>query len=112
MKPNFTVIRWTALLEGSSLIILLFVAMPLKYYAGLPEAVKIVGPVHGVLFLGFLFLLFAHAGKRDINVVNTAAGFVASFVPFGTFIFKAKVLKSATQSYPQGWHACEVSNDN
>jgi integral membrane protein len=93
MKPDFTILRWAALFEGSSLLLLLFVAMPLKYYSGIPEVVRIIGPVHGVLFLGFLVLLFSHAAKRDLGIVKTLMGLVASFIPFGTFIFKAKVLK-------------------
>jgi integral membrane protein len=93
MKPDFTAIRWAALFEGSSLIVLLFVAMPLKYHAGIPEAVKIIGPIHGILFLGFIYFLFSHAEKGDLNLIKTVAGLIASFIPFGTFIYKAIVLK-------------------
>jgi len=92
MKPDFTILHWAALFEGSSLLLLLFVAVPLKYYMGIPEAVKIIGPIHGVLFLTFLVLLFSHASKKDLSLGKTIAGFFASFIPFGTFIFKAKVL--------------------
>lgn len=91
--PDFSILRWAALFEGSSLILLLFVAMPLKYYAGFPEAVKIIGPAHGILFLSFLVLLFSHSAKGDLNLFKTLGGFFASFIPFGTFIFKARVLK-------------------
>ena len=96
MKPNFSLLRWSALFEGTSLILLLAVAMPLKYFAGIPEAVKIIGPIHGVLFLAFLVLLFSHTVKGELNLVKTLAGFFASFIPFGTFVFKAKVLKETT----------------
>ncbi len=92
MKPNFIILRWAALLEGASLLLLLFVAMPFKYYLGMPEAVKIIGPVHGILFLIFLVLLFSHAAKRELNLVKTIAGLFASFIPFGTFVFTAKAL--------------------
>jgi len=92
MQTDFTILRWAALFEGSSLLLLLFVAMPLKYYAQIPEAVKIIGPIHGVLFLTFLVLLFSHSSKRELTVLKTLSGLVASFIPFGTFIFKAKVL--------------------
>ena len=92
MKPDFTILRWAALFEGSSLLLLLFVAMPLKYYADIPLAVKIIGPVHGILFLTFLVLLFSHATKKELGFVKTLTGFFASFIPFGTFVFKAKVL--------------------
>ena len=93
MKPDFSILRWAALFEGSSLILLLFVAMPLKYYFGIPEAVKFIGPLHGILFLSFIVLLFSHATKNELSLVKTLTGFVASFIPFGTFVFKAKVLK-------------------
>jgi len=91
--PDFSLLRWSALFEGSSLLLLLGVAMPLKYYAGIPEAVKIVGPLHGVLFLTFLVLLFSHTLKGELSFVKTLTGFFASFIPFGTFVFKAKALK-------------------
>lgn len=92
MKPDFTILRWAALFEGSSLLLLLFVAMPLKYYAEMPEAVRIIGPLHGILFLTFIVLLLSHAGKRELSLIKTLIGVVASFIPFGTFIFKAKAL--------------------
>jgi integral membrane protein len=92
MKPDFTILRWVALFEGTSLLLLLFIAMPLKYYMGMPEAVKIVGIAHGILFLSFLVILFSHAAKRELGLMKTIAGFFASFIPFGTFVFKAKVL--------------------
>lgn len=92
MKPDFKTLRWVALFEGTSLLLLLFVAVPLKYYAGMPEVVKIIGPVHGVLFLTFLVLLFSHAAKQDLSLGKTITGLFASFIPFGTFVFKAKVL--------------------
>jgi len=91
--PDFKILRWAALFEGSSLLLLLGVAMPLKYYMGIPEAVKIIGPLHGILFLVFLVLLFSHALKGELSFVKTITGFFASFIPFGTFIFKAKALK-------------------
>jgi len=92
--PDFNLLRWAALFEGSSLILLLLVAMPLKYYAGIPEAVKIVGPIHGMLFLSFIVLLFSHAAKQELSIVKLLTGVVSSFVPFGSFVFKAKMLSS------------------
>lgn len=92
MNPDFSILRWAALFEGSSLLLLLFIAVPLKYYAGIPEAVKIVGPIHGILFLSFVVLLLSHAAKNHLSPLKTLTGLIASFIPFGTFIFKAKVL--------------------
>ena len=94
MKPNFTILRWSALFEGSSLLLLLFVAMPLKYYAQIYLAVKIAGSLHGVLFLTFVVILLSHTIKKELSFVKTLAGLFASLIPFGTFIFKAKFLNN------------------
>jgi integral membrane protein len=51
-------LRLIAFLEGLSFVLLLFVAMPLKYLAELPMAVRIVGSVHGLLFLVFVAALY------------------------------------------------------
>ena len=57
-------LRLVALLEGTSFLVLLFVAMPLKYLAGLPLAVRIVGSLHGLLFLMFLAALLRAGSQR------------------------------------------------
>ena len=80
-------LRLVALLEGSSFLILLFVAMPLKYLAGLPLAVRIVGTVHGVLFLLFIAALVRASIRRRWPFRRSLLAFVASIVPFGTFVF-------------------------
>ena len=80
-------LRLVALLEGTSFLVLLFVAMPLKYLAGLPIAVRIVGSVHGLLFLMFLAALYRAGSQRGWPVSRWAIAFVSSIVPFGTFVF-------------------------
>lgn len=93
MKDKFTILRWTALFEGTSLVLLLFIAMPLKYYFEMSEVVRIIGPIHGVLFLAFIGLLLWHFLKSELGLVKTLLGFGASIIPFGTFVFTAKSLK-------------------
>jgi integral membrane protein len=92
MNDNLKWLKRAALFEGTSLIVLIFIGLPLKYWLDLPIAVKIIGPVHGVLFLLFLITLFSHRAKNRISASTTAIGTLASFIPFGTFIFKAKML--------------------
>ena len=46
------------LFEGGSLLILVFIGMPLKYWAGFPEAVRFVGSLHGFLFVLYVFIVF------------------------------------------------------
>jgi integral membrane protein len=79
--------RAIALLEGLSFIVLLFIAMPLKYWAGMPLAVKGVGMAHGVLFLLYLPALLQVAVVHRWSLPRVVAAFGASLLPFGTFVF-------------------------
>ena len=79
--------RWVAFLEGLSFVLLLFVAMPLKYWAGLPIAVRIVGSVHGLLFVVFVGALFRAALERSWPPRRWGVALFSSVVPFGTFVF-------------------------
>jgi integral membrane protein len=75
------------MLEGVSFLVLLFIAMPLKYLAGYPLAVRIAGSLHGFLFLLFLAALYRAAIDRGWPLQRAAAAFVSSILPFGTFVF-------------------------
>jgi integral membrane protein len=87
LKSALGRLRVVALVEGVSFLVLLFVAMPLKYAAGLPNAVKYVGWAHGGLFLLFLLALFHTWDEAKWPLSRVATAFVASVVPFGTFWF-------------------------
>lgn len=79
-------LRAVAFVEGISYLVLLFIAMPLKYVAGMPAAVRVVGMAHGVLFVAFgLALLMVFVEKR-LTLVRSALTFLSSLVPFGTFV--------------------------
>lgn len=79
--------RWVAFSEGLSFVLLLFVAMPLKYWAGLPLAVRVVGGVHGLLFIAFLWTLFRVTVERGWPIKRWLTALASSIVPFGTFVF-------------------------
>jgi integral membrane protein len=78
--------RKTALAEGISFLVLLFIAMPLKYFASLPMAVTIVGALHGVLFVAFIILAYLVKDKYGKSLGWMAKAFIASILPFGTFV--------------------------
>ena len=80
--------RIVAFWEGISYLLLLFVAMPLKYGLGMDMAVRLVGMAHGALFLGYCVTL-ALAAPR-LGTRGTLLAFVLSFVPFGTFWLEAR----------------------
>ena len=94
-------LRLIALLEGTSFLVLLFIAMPLKYLAGFPLAVSIVGSVHGGLFLLFLAVLYRAATERGWPHRRWLTAFVSSIVPFGTFAFDASLRREIAEM-PEG----------
>lgn len=75
-------------LEGTSFLLLLFCAMPLKYYANWPMGVKILGPAHGFLFLGYCAMTLFCAVEQRWGFKKHLFGYVAAVVPFGTFWFE------------------------
>lgn len=81
------------LAEGLSFIILLAIAMPLKYFAGIPAAVRIVGMLHGLLFIAFCITLLHAAKVYRWKIITVIAVFLLSFIPFGTFYLE-KVIKN------------------
>lgn len=93
-------LRLVALSEGLSFLALLFVAMPLKYVWGLPLAVRIVGSLHGVLFLLFLLALFRAASAREWPLFRVLLAFVSSVVPFATFFFDRSLRREIAKSFP------------
>ncbi|MFN8671699.1 MAG: DUF3817 domain-containing protein [Candidatus Sericytochromatia bacterium] len=84
-------LRTTSILEGISFIILLFIAMPLKYKFGLPIAVKITGSLHGLLFVLLIVFLADAKGKNLIPMDLIIKIFIASLIPFGTFFMDKKI---------------------
>lgn len=81
-------------LEGTSFLLLLGIAMPLKYMLGTPEAVKYVGMAHGALFIAYILVLIFAASKIKMPLWALPAGGLGSFLPFGPFIFDHLLKKS------------------
>jgi len=79
-------LRIVAFVEGISYLVLVFVAMPLKYAAGMPQAVRVVGMAHGVLFVSFCFALLFVLVEGRLTFVRSVLTFLSSLVPFGTFV--------------------------
>jgi len=78
--------RMIALAEGISFLTLLFVAMPMKYFMGMPEVVRVVGSIHGVLFLLYVGLLATLHMRQRWPVMFSLYALIAAVIPFGTFV--------------------------
>jgi integral membrane protein len=86
-------LRVIGFLEGLSFVVLLGIAMPLKYFAGEPAAVRVVGMAHGVLFLLYVLAVFQAASEYGWKFKLIAQLLIASLLPFGPFVADAKLLK-------------------
>jgi integral membrane protein len=87
--------RKVAFAEGLSFLVLLGIAMPLKYFANWDKAVKYIGMLHGILFVAFILLAFDVFTKFRKPFVWLIKAFFASLLPFGTFIFDRELKKDA-----------------
>ena len=88
--------RFMGLLEGSSLLILLFLAMPLKYFFGMPEAVSVVGSIHGFLFVSYCLMIAYMTFIVRWPFVYSVIAVIVAFIPFGNIIFDRKLDKVET----------------
>ncbi|WHY00354.1 DUF3817 domain-containing protein [Neobacillus sp. DY30] len=86
--------RLMGFIEGLSLLILLFIAMPLKYFAGLPEVVTVVGSLHGLFFIMYLFTIAYVTFKIRWSFIWVTSAIAVAFIPFGNIFLDAKLRKS------------------
>lgn len=90
LKNSFRIV---ALLEGVSYILLLFIAVPIKYMQGTPEYVKLLGMPHGLLFVAYVVLAIVLGIELKWNMKTMFIVLIASILPFGTFYVDKKYLK-------------------
>lgn len=86
-------LRAIGMLEGLSFLVLLGIAMPLKYLAGMPEMVSVVGMAHGVLFMLFGLAVVQVAVERRWPLTRVVMALAASVLPFGPFVLDARLLR-------------------
>lgn len=84
--------KWISILEAMSLLLLLFLAMPLKYFFDLPQMVKVVGMAHGILFLVYIFGAFYMYRLLNWKLVDLIIAVVCSIIPFGPFYVEKRYL--------------------
>ena len=85
--------RWIANLEGVSFLLLLLVAMPLKYIWDKPWLTQQIGMAHGVLFVAYVVAVFFVRGSLRWNFLTTLVVLALSFVPLGTFYVTERMMR-------------------
>ena len=94
--PSKTIVstfRYVSIAEGLSFLILLFIAMPLKYGFDYPLMVKYVGWAHGALFIAYFAAAFLVSQELKWKFWRMVQAFIAAFLPFGPFVFDRSVKK-------------------
>ncbi|MDL4841105.1 DUF3817 domain-containing protein [Aquibacillus rhizosphaerae] len=88
------VFRITGFIEGTSLVILLFIAMPIKYIANHPEVVTIVGSLHGAFFCLYLLVIAYTTLSTRWHWKWVVGSIIVAFIPFGNYILDVRLQKS------------------
>ena len=96
LENSFSRFRLISFIEGISYLVLIFIAMPLKYFAGIPLAVKIVGMAHGVLFILFVLALIIASKKYKWHFLSFQL-FVYSLIPFGFILIEKIIMKKSPE---------------
>lgn len=91
-KNMLKLFKVIALLEGVSLLLLLFFAMPMKYIFDQPIYVKFIGMAHGLLFIVYIVMAIMMKIEQNWNLKKMAVICLASIIPFGTFYVEKKYL--------------------
>ena len=92
MKNPILFLRYAGLVEAVSFIVLVGIAMPLKYFAGLPIAVKLAGSIHGGLFVVLCVALLQTMLVAKWPLGRGALVFLAALFPFGPFLIDRRML--------------------
>ena len=93
LKSHVGRLRVIAFLEGWSLLLLLFIAVPVKYILGIPEATQAIGLIHGLLFVLFIFATIFISIVQKWNLGRVIMVMASSVLPFGTFYIDRKILR-------------------
>lgn len=86
---------WISRAEGISFLLLVFIAMPLKYFADMPLMVKYVGWAHGLLFMVYMVQLLIVSFLLKWEILRIIYGFIAALLPFGPFVFERSIRNEA-----------------
>jgi integral membrane protein len=102
MNPRASLLRWTGRIEGLSFLLLMGIAMPLKHLWGQPLAVKILGWIHGLLFVAFCVVLLAAMRRHRWSLGRGALLFGAALIPFGPFLVDGRIRSWESNPPPGG----------
>ncbi len=89
-------LRIASWLEGTTLVLLICIAVPLKHLAGVPQPVSVMGPIHGLAFLFYAWMVVNSASGGLWRKAEVVRLLILAFVPFGTFFNTGMIRRRAT----------------
>lgn len=102
LRSDLGRLRIISLLEGASFLVLLGLAMPLKYLAGRPEMVQVLGRVHGALFILFVLALGQVTVSVPWRISRAVLAFGSSLVPFGALWLEGRLRREMAEEKKAG----------
>ena len=93
-------LRVVSITEAASFLLLLLVAMPLKYLSDTPQGVSVVGPIHGVLFMAYVGLVFVTRDQLGWTLKRTVLALVAAVLPVAPFLVERYWIRTAGDRAP------------
>lgn len=103
MPQSLSRLRVAGWIEGTTLLLLIGVAVPLKHKAGLPQAVSLMGPVHGLAFLIYLAFSVEAVSFGGWSRAQVIRLFLVGLIPFGTLINDRWLAARRAQLIQDGW---------
>jgi integral membrane protein len=97
LKSSLGRLRIIGLAEGISYLVLLGIAMPLKYIYQSPQMVRVTGMIHGILFVLYVLYVVIVAVEHRWSFRKTLLAFLASLIPFGTFWAEVRLFRPYNQ---------------
>ncbi|WP_424493476.1 DUF3817 domain-containing protein [Salinimicrobium sp. GXAS 041] len=92
LNQQVRIFKWISILEGLSFLLLLFIAMPLKYIWDLPQMVQVTGMFHGILFVAYIMGAVYFYKPLNWNMKTFLIVCLSSVLPFGPFYVEKKYL--------------------
>ncbi|WP_189603812.1 DUF3817 domain-containing protein [Salinimicrobium marinum] len=92
LNQQVRIFKWVSIFEGISFLLLLFIAMPLKYIWDLPQMVEVVGMFHGILFVAYVLGAVYLFKPLNWNFKTLLIVCLSSVLPFGPFYVEKKYL--------------------
>jgi len=93
-KLSLSILKYSGYAEGVSFLLLLGIAMPIKYFTDLYNPVPITGMLHGALFTIFMAAVIFAAIANRWSIIRILGAFISAFIPFGPFILESRIRKN------------------